>query len=316
MRAIVLERNKQVNRRLARYFLAAGMEVIVVEDPRDLLRHTTATEGTVADVIVADTFDGDVVAQAVRASPGVRGLLYTAEPLRRSMRYLVENPAISNVLGRKDFDSTPRPWELAMVLRRLLEPRAAPPSLSAYLDWGYTSFQERVPSSQARDTVVARVQSFVLQLQVPKRVSEMFGELAHELLMNAMYDAPVDAAGNAKYALDRKAELTLAEAEQPILRAATDGSRLVLQVRDPFGRLQRKHVFEGLARGLAQGEMDTSHGGAGLGMMVCHNSSAAMFFDVTRGIQTEVTGMFELDLNLREFRTQAKSLHFFQAEEH
>jgi hypothetical protein len=26
-----------------------------------------------------------------------------------------------------------------------------------------------------------------------------------------------------------------------------------------------------------------------------------------------VTGVFELDLNLREFRTQAKSLHYFQA---
>jgi len=59
--------------------------------------------------------------------------------------------------------------------------------------------------------------------------------------------------------------------------------------------------------------MDTSHGGAGLGMMVCHNSTAAMFFDVAAGKHTEVTGVFELDLNLREFRTQAKSLHFFSA---
>jgi len=38
-----------------------------------------------------------------------------------------------------------------------------------------------------------------------------------------------------------------------------------------------------------------------------------MFFDVVAGKHTEVTGVFELDLNLREFRTQAKSLHFFQA---
>jgi hypothetical protein len=141
----------------------------------------------------------------------------------------------------------------------------------------------------------------------------MFGELTHEMLMNAMYDAPADAQGVAKYAQDRKAELSLPAAEQPLLRLATDGTKLALQVRDPFGRLQRKHVFEGLARGLAQGEMDTSHGGAGLGMMVCHNSSAAMFFDVVRGRHTEVTALFELDLNLREFRTQAKSLHFFQS---
>ena len=87
----------------------------------------------------------------------------------------------------------------------------------------------------------------------------------------------------------------------------------MLQVRDPFGRLERRHVFDGLARGLAGGEQDRSHGGAGLGLVVCHNASSALFFDVARGRHTEVTAVFELDLNLRELRTQAKSLHFWSA---
>jgi len=86
----------------------------------------------------------------------------------------------------------------------------------------------------------------------------------------------------------------------------------VLQIRDPFGRLERRHVFEGLSRGLAGGEMDRSHGGAGLGMTVCHNASTAMFFDVAANRYTEVTAVFELDVNLRELRTQAKSLHFWR----
>jgi hypothetical protein len=57
--------------------------------------------------------------------------------------------------------------------------------------------------------------------------------------------------------------------------------------------------------------MDQSQGGAGLGMTVCHNASSAMIFDVVRGQHTEVTALFELDMNLREFRTQARSLHFW-----
>ena len=77
-------------------------------------------------------------------------------------------------------------------------------------------------------------------------------------------------------------------------------------VTDSKGRF-----VDGLTRGLARGEMDQSHGGAGLGMMICHNASSAMIFDVARGRHTEVTAMFELDLNLREFRTQARSLHFW-----
>jgi hypothetical protein len=57
--------------------------------------------------------------------------------------------------------------------------------------------------------------------------------------------------------------------------------------------------------------MDRSQGGAGLGMMVCHNASSAMFFDVVRGTHTEVTAVFALDMTLRELRTQAKSLPFW-----
>ena len=197
-----------------------------------------------------------------------------------------------------------------MVVRRLVT-QSGPPPLAAYLDWGMSSIELSVRSTADRDSAVVRIQEFITALQVPKRVAEMFGELGHELIMNAIYDAPADASGRPKYAGDRKADVRLSDAECPTIRLATDGSNLVLQVRDPFGRLERRHVFDGLARGLAGGEMDTTHGGAGLGMMVCHNASSAMFFDVARGRYTEVTALFELDMNLRELRTQAKSLHFW-----
>jgi hypothetical protein len=262
--------------------------------------------------VCADTFDADFIAEQVRAQSKVRGILWTAEPLRRSLRYLVETRTIDNVLGRKDFESAPRAWEVLMVARRLMSP-SGPPPIAAYLDWGFSATEVEVRTTGDRDAAVGEIQNFVGTLGVPKRVAEMFGELAHELIMNAMYDAPVDQSGRPKYAFDRKADIRLADEERPVVRIATDGSKLVMQVRDPFGRLERKHVFEGLARGLAGGEMDSSHGGAGLGMMVCHNASSAMFFDVARGRYTEVTALFELDMNLRELRTQAKSLHFWSA---
>jgi hypothetical protein len=239
--------------------------------------------------------------------------LFTAEPLERCLRYTIETPQISNIFGRPNFESWPRDWELMMVLRRLARPDEGGAPFPAFMRWGFTGFQEKVAGSQARDEVVAKVGRFIARLGVPKRIGELFAELTHEMLMNALFDAPVDAAGNLKYALDRKADISLLPEEQPTVRLATDGPRIALQVVDPFGRLERKHVFAGLARGLAGGEMDTSHGGAGLGMVVCHNSTVAMIFDVVRGKKTEVTGVFDLDLNLREFRTQGKSLHYFEA---
>jgi len=230
------------------------------------------------------------------------------------LKHLIETNSIDHVLARKDFESAPRSWEIVMTARRLASGNGAPPPISAYLDWGFQTLELDVRSTSDRDAAVASIQDFIAKLNVPKRVSEMFGELAHELIMNALYDAPADASGRPKYASDRKADVRLSDSERPVVRLATDGSKLVLQVRDPFGRLERHHVFDGLARGLAGGEMDTTHGGAGLGMMVCHNSSSAMFFDVARGKHTEVTAVFELDMNLRELRTQAKSLHFWSTE--
>jgi len=306
MHAVILERNKLVARKVARLFMSTGATALAVEDPA-LIAPSLAG----ADVLCADAFDADLVAEQLRIKPALRGVLWTAEPLRRSLKYLSESTAIDHVLGRKDFESTPRAWEVVMVARRLATGPGAAPSLAAYLDWGFTAIELEVRSTADRDAAVARIQDFIGALAVPRRISEMFAELGHELIMNAIYDAPIDALGRPKYAGDRKAEILLEDAEQPTVKLGTDGTRLVLQVRDPFGRLERKHVVDGLARGLAGGEMDRSHGGAGLGMMVCHNASSAMLFDVARGRHTEVTALFELDMNLREFRTQARSLHFW-----
>lgn len=305
LHAVILERNKLVGRKVARLFLSVSATAVTVEEPAQATPLLAD-----ADVLCGDTFDADYLAEQVRAHDRLRGVLWTAEPLKRSLRYLVETPRINHVLARRDFDSAPRAWEALMVARRLMG-EAAPP-LAAYLDWGASTQDIRVRTTADRDSAVAQVQLFVGTLQLPKRIAEMFGELAHELLMNAMYDAPVDAAGKPKYAADRKAAIALSDNEAPTVRIGTDGTRLVFQIRDPFGRLERHHVVEGLARGLA-GEMDQSHGGAGLGMMVCHNATSALFFDVVDRRSTEVTAVFELDMNLRELRTSAKSLHFWSA---
>ena len=306
MQVVILERNKLVGRKVARLFLATGARATAIEDPAAL---AAALDG--ADVVCADSFDGDVVADQVRRRPGLRGVLWMAEPLRRTLRYLVETPGIDHVLARRDFESGPRAWELTLLARRLAG--AAAPPLAGYLDWGHTARELEVRTTADRDRASAEIQDFIAALAVPRRIGEMFAELGHELIMNAMYGAPVDAAGRPRYAADRKATIALDDHERPTVRIATDGSRLALQVRDPFGRLERAHVVDGLARGLASGELDTSRGGAGLGMMVCHNASTAMFFDVVARRHTEVTALLELDVNLRELRTQARSLHWFRA---
>jgi hypothetical protein len=309
MKAIVLERQKMVTRRLTRYLAAAGFEPVFVTEPGDV----DALLGD-AQLLCCDAFDGDLLANSMRRHTHLKGVMWTAEPLNRCLRFVIETPKLSNVFGRLNFESAPRGWELLMVLRRMFAEKPVKTNPEHFLSYGFGGFQVKPGTTDERDETVAKVQEFVGTLGMPKRIGEGFAELTHELLMNAMYDAPVDAEGNPKYAQDRKQALNLTEDERPLVSCFTDGHRLVLQVADPFGRLERKHVFAGLARGLAGGEMDRSHGGAGLGMMVCHNSTGAMFYDVVRGQRTTATGIFDLEMNLREFRTCGKSLHYFESE--
>jgi hypothetical protein len=304
MHAAILERNKLVGRRVARVFAAVGAKVTLVDDPGELL----ASLGD-ADVVCGDAFDGDLIAEQVRARPGLRGVLWTAEPLRRSLKLLAES-SIDHVLARRDFETPPRAWELLAVARRFAQPTPGP--ATAYLAWGAETHALPVRGSIDRDRAVARVQELVRALHVPNRFVEMFGELAHELIMNAVYDAPADADGRPTYAHDRKADVALAEHERPALRFISDGAVAALAMRDPFGRLARRHVVDGLVRGLA-GEVDRAGGGAGLGLTVCHHASTALIFDVSPGHSTEVVALCELDINMRELRNQAKSLHWWCA---
>ncbi|MCP4444617.1 MAG: hypothetical protein GY811_04630 [Myxococcales bacterium] len=264
-----------------------------------------------ADLFCADTFDAETVVGAVEARPGLRTMLWTAEPMERTLRLAADHPNMSNVLGRANFDTPPRSWELMMVLRRLARPHEEGPKFAWFLDWGFSGFQERVDTSAKRDRLVAKVQEFAQRVGARQKIAELYNGVAHELLMNAMYDAPVDAQGNHKYAGDRKADIRLVREEQPIMKIASDGSRLAIQVTDPFGGLTREKVFGGIARGLTGGQLDTSHGGAGLGLTVIHNGTAMLFFDVSEGSRTEVTGIFELGASHRDFRLQPKSLHYF-----
>jgi hypothetical protein len=307
LQAVILERNRLVNRRCARLLTCAGFEVVALEDPALLV--PTVTDATA--LVCADGFDVDLMITLLRQRPHAKALLWSGEPIDRLLRYCLEEPRLSNIVGRASFESSPRDWELLLAARRLVRPDPVP--FHSFLAWGFTGYQWQPRDTAERDAVSAQVQGFIDRIGTPKRVGEMFYELTHELLMNAMYDAPVDMQGRPKYAHDRKQSITLEAEETPTLRLACDGMRAVLQVTDPFGRLGRHHVFGGLVRGLKGGEMDVTGGGAGLGMIKVYHSTVSTIYDVVRGRKTEVTAIFDLDMNLREFRTLPKSVHFFQS---
>lgn len=210
-----------------------------------------------------------------------------------------------------------------MAARRALHQAAAPIAIPELFAGSPVLKKFKPANSAERDQVVSTLAELAMRAGAGQRMIGKISEVSHELLMNAMYDAPVNHYGELRYAHDRRADVTLDTHEIPTARFATDGSLLGIQVTDPFGRLRRRHVLSSITRGQAAAHaehadqvIDASHGGAGLGLWKIYSSSAITIVDVIPGHATSVTAVFDIDVNPREARVMPPSLHVFDPSGH
>lgn len=309
-RVAVFDTNRTVALRVSRVLRAASglLEVAVESDPATL-RHSIDDDPI---LLACDASDIDLALDwATRLYPSLSIIAWSSGdmgPLLEAARH----PRVVSVLGWPAFASMPRPWEIAMATRRIVDPDATSPRLGELVPWGATVARFRPRTTAERDAAVNEVRSLSERAGATPRMAQRVADVAHEMLMNAMYDAPVDARGHPKYAHDRRRAIHLEDDEVPTFRLAADGINVALQVVDRFGALQREHVLAGIARGREAGTIDTSNGGAGLGLARIYGQSTAMIADVERGRFTSVTAFFDLDVNPREARSLPVSLHLFE----
>ena len=224
---------------------------------------------------------------------------------------------VVSVLGWPAFQSMPRPWELALATRTILSADSEATTLGDVLTGVPVAAEFRPQTHTERAATVDQIAALAERTGAGERVSTQIAAVAHELIINASYDAPVDAAGEPTYIHDRRAPITARGREVPLVQFATDGNLVVVQVVDRYGRLTRDHVLASIRRGQAAGTapacevVDSSSGGAGLGIWQVYASSAVTIVDVLPGYRTAVTAVFDIDLHARDARTLPPSLHLF-----
>ena len=167
--------------------------------------------------------------------------------------------------------------------------------LQGFLLWGAAAYSTQVSNVAGRDAAEARLVKLCTdQLGVSSRIANSVGEVIHELLTNAMYDAPIDAQGRAIYSHDRTAPIQLNNEDRVTFRYGTDGTRLVVETADRFGRLRRSDFVRSLRRAAA-GQVNRSAGGAGIGLSMIYRTANVLQVDVDPGQRTRVTAVFDLD---------------------
>jgi len=163
--------------------------------------------------------------------------------------------------------------------------------------------------SGERVLALAELERFCDSLALPPDRKGRVQLVADELLMNAFFDAPRDAAGEPLHRVSGP-EVVLG-AERPVtLTYACDGQTLAVAVRDPFGTLTRARVAERLRRigdpdlGPAEGP-----GGAGLGLIMVHASAGQLLFRLAPGRSTEVVATLRIAGSAREAALVGTSVH-------
>jgi hypothetical protein len=204
------------------------------------------------------------------------------------------HPQVVGLVQTTDDLAPVRPWELTYLVRRLVASSEPSPLTSELLAWGASTVSWRPSTTQQLHTAVHQVEQLAKRLGCTRRQIALTSSAAHELLMNAVYDAPVDPSGQPLHAHDRRAEVQLAPHHVPTLALTASGDYIALDVLDPNGRLSRSRFLRGVLRGLRNANRDTiefdrSHGGAGLGMATLFQSSVVLRAEVTPRQRTHVS---------------------------
>ena len=179
-------------------------------------------------------------------------------------------------------------------------------------------FQRKITNSMCRKEINQEVYEYADFLKMKNPISKMISSACEELLMNVIYDAPVDSSGNHLYAsFHRSKQVVLTPEQYSTISFGCDGKYFVLGVADPFGGFQRETFFKYVQKILMKQDnvelMDDKEGGAGLGVYKLFHSCHSLICNILPKQKTEVLLVVDCSLPIKDVYKMARSLHYFQA---
>ena len=181
--------------------------------------------------------------------------------------------------------------------------------LEKHVPWGAQIHSFLVGDYQEKSLCIARISEFAESMSVRRKYRESIEQCLDEMLMNALYDAPVDEHGRPIFSeIPTKTRISLRVEQKVVVQYACDGKQFVVGVRDAFGTLDRATVLRYLHKCLhSEQQIDRKAGGAGLGLYLITNSSTGVYFNVLPGVATEAVCTFDLESP----KVQLETLGFF-----
>lgn len=167
--------------------------------------------------------------------------------------------------------------------------------IEKYLPEGTPVHYVRLRDFEGRGKALDTVLAYAEEAKMRRQVRSAIGSVCEELLMNALYDAPVDEHGNQIFAEVDPHDRTKSRSPRPVsIRYAATESQFAVAVRDRFGRLAKNTILAYIDKCLRSPvQIDRKTYGAGLGLYLVANAAASYLVNVAYGIATEVVCTFD-----------------------
>jgi hypothetical protein len=272
--------------RLASAIQRGGAQPLLIRGERAL------SPGPVAFRFVIFAWDGEPAAfdeLTARLAPGAQLVAVVPKPELALYTQLLAHPQCNHVLGQDDAGMAC----LAVTVGKFVTgdlfgiEKYVPPGTEVTL----TRLRDYEGRTRAIDEILARAE----ELGVRGKVRSQIGQVCEELLMNALYDAPVDADGRLLFGdVDPKARLAQLSPRPVSIRYASTETGFAISVRDRFGRLDKATILRYLDKCLRSGnQIDRKVYGAGLGLYLVANAATQYIVNVAPGMATEVVCTFD-----------------------
>jgi hypothetical protein len=224
-------------------------------------------------------------------------------------------PALLDVGSLTNLLANPMPLlaeELTVTALKLL--RRDIFGLEKYLSWGVEVRSLELADADDRGAAVDALARDVRESGLGQRVVQAASLVADELLSNALYNAPIDDAGE-RFRGDepRHGSRPLLGRERVRLRYACDARYFAIEVSDRYGSLDRNIILRCLAKSVVRSsdKVDMRGRGAGIGIAMVYGCCNHLVFNIDPGRRTEVISLMDVRFRPTELNNMVCSFGVF-----
>jgi hypothetical protein len=179
--------------------------------------------------------------------------------------------------------------------------------MSAFLRPGAKIQNIKLHSTSQKQEAVEAIKTYLQAAQFNSRMATLISNAVDEILMNAMFDAPIDELGKTTLAQTLRSTVFPLEGKSAVeMNVGYDGVYVAISAVDHFGSLDKAKLMKHISRNYTDEEykIKSAVAGAGIGLATVFRSGGSFYFVSENRVKTEVTVFFKKTDNYREFKDQ------------